>query len=298
MVVLVSLAVFLLSVLAAHSAEYTFVPVVVPFPGARETTVTGLATDGTMIGTYVDAQWHTQGFVWLQGGPVETLPLRQPRGISPDGTLIAGFFAENNAFQGFLRQNGTFTTLHGPVAPSPPAPDSPASAVAFGITPAGMVVGFYHQANTGPLVHHGFSYDPTTRQYATVDFPVAGAVSHGLVAIGATGALLGFVMDRNNVPRGVLKEGETLTLLEAPGVSTGTIPLGITDDGSIALSAGGRGVIYKDGVYTPVAMPGTTRTQPFGVRKDGVLYGQFRTPTARSGFLAYPPGVAVPARKE
>jgi hypothetical protein len=298
MLVLLSLVIVLLSALSAHSADYTFVPIVVPFPDARATTVTGLTKDGTMIGTYVDAAWHTNGFIWPPDGPIQTLPRRDPRGITPDGTLLVGFFAENNAFQGFLLQNGTFTTLYGQADPGPPQPESPASAAALGITPAGIVVGFYHKANTGPLVHHGFRYDPVTKQYLTIDFPVAGAVSHGLVAISATGALLGFVLDRNNVTRAVLKDGETLTILEAPGVSTGTLPLGITDDGTIALSAGGRGIVYKDGVYTPVVMPGADVTKPYGVRGDGVFYGQFRTETVRSGFLAYPPGVPVPQRKD
>jgi hypothetical protein len=297
MVVLVSLLVFLLAIPSVDASPYTFVPVVVPFAGVQATTVTGLTDDGTVVGTYVDAAFRTHGFVWPPAGPVETLPLRQPRGVSPDGTMLVGFFGEHNANQGFLRQNGTFTTLYGPVAPPPPQPHSPANAAALGITPAGIVVGFYQEANTR-LVHHGFRYDPSTQQYLTIDFAVRDAVSHGLVAMGATGTLLGFVLDTQNIPRGVLKDGDTLTLLEAPGASTGTMPLGMTEDGTIVLFAGGQGVLYKAGVYTPVAMPGATLTRPFGVRRDGVFYGQVRTTTARSGFLAYPPGVAVPQRKD
>jgi hypothetical protein len=293
----------------ALAADYTFVPVVVPFPGTRETTVTGLATDGTMVGTYVDAGWKTNGFVWPPDGPVQPLPLREPRAVSPDGTMVVGFFVENKVYQGFLlqggtfatRQGGTFATLYGPGASGARAmsttPVYPANAQALGITPAGIVVGSYQEAGHA-TVHHGFRYDPATQQYLTIDFPVAGFPSSGLVAIGKTGTLLGFVLDKLNVARGVLKDGETLTVLEVPGVSTGTLPLGMAEDGAIVLFADEHVVIYKDGIYTPVAMPGATRTKPFGVRSDGVLYGQFRTATARWGFLAYPPGVAVPKRKE
>jgi hypothetical protein len=285
----------------ALAADYTFVPVVVPFPGTRETTVTGLTSDGTIVGTYVDAGWKTNGFVWPPDAPVQALPLREPRAVSPDGTMLVGFFVENKVYQGFLRQGGTYTTLYGPGASGPRPPPTtlvyPATALALGITPAGIIVGMYQEEGHA-TVHHGFRYDPATQQYLTIDFPVAGFPSSGLVAIGKTGTLLGFVLNDLIVPRGVLKDGDTVTLLEVPGVSTGTRPMGMTEDGAIVLFAGGQVVVYKDGVYTPVAMPAATWTKPFGVRSDGVLYGQFHTATARSGFLAYPPGVAVPKRKE
>jgi hypothetical protein len=275
----------------AYAADYTFIPVAVPFPGATKTTVTGLTDDGTMVGTYVDANFRTHGFLWRHGESAQVLPLIDPRGITPDGSMLAGFFAENNAFQGFLLWDGTFTNLRGPGAPLPSnacPPDSPASAAALGITPAGIVVGFYHQANTGPLVHHGFSYDPVTRQYATIDFPVAGAVSHGLVAMSPTGALLGFVMDAASRNHGVLMEGGVVTLIDVPGAAFGTLPQGLTDDGTVVGQAFPNGFTYRAGVFTTLTYPGATRTQPFGVRGDGVIYGRFVDATQDAGFVAYP----------
>jgi hypothetical protein len=273
-----------------HAGDYRFVPVAVPFPGAQKTTVTGLSEDGTMIGTYVDAAFRTQGFLWRPGETAQALPLLQPRGINPDGSMLVGFYVENNTYQGFLLWDGTFTTLYGPVPPLPPGtcpPPSPANAAALGITPTGIVVGFYQEANAG-LVHHGFRYDPATQQYATIDFPVAGAVSHGLVAIGATGTLLGFVLDTQNVPRGVLKDGDTLTLLDVPGAAFGTVPQGLTEDGTVVGFAFPHGFTYRAGVFTTVTYPGATQTQPFGVRGDGVIYGRFMTATQDAGFVAYP----------
>jgi uncharacterized membrane protein len=274
----------------AHAGDYTFVPVAVPFPGAQKTTVTGLTEDGTMIGTYVDAAFRTQGFLWRPGETAQALPLLQPRGISPDGSLLVGFYADQRTNQGFLLWDGTFTTLYGPVPPLSPRtcpPDFPANAAALGITPAGIVVGFYQEANTG-VVHHGFRYDPATQQYTIIDFPVAGAVSHGLVAIGATGTLLGFVMDVTGTSHGVLKEGNVVTQLDVPGAAFGTLPQGLTDDGTVVGFALPHGFTYQAGVFTTVTYPGATRTQPFGVRGDGVLYGRFVDATQDAGFVAYP----------
>jgi hypothetical protein len=301
MVFLVSVVLVLLAIPSVDASPYTFVPIVVPFAGAHETTVTGLTRDGTIVGTYVDAEFHTQGFVWRPGDSAQLLPLVRPRGVSPDGTRLVGFYVENNTFQGFILEQGTVSVLPGPGTPrraAMPPRQFPANAAALGITDAGIVVGFYQEADAG-LVHHGFAYDPPTRQYTTVDFAVPGAVSSGVISIGPTGTILGFVLDALNTPKGVLQEGATLTVLEAPGTTTGTMPVGLAADGTVALAADGRGVLYHAGVYTSVdMMPGATWLQPFGMRSDGVLYGQVRTATARSGFLAYPAGVAVPQRKE
>jgi hypothetical protein len=272
----------------AHAADYTFVPVVVPFPGAQKTTVTGLTEDGTMIGTYVDAAFHTNGFVWRPGETAQSLPILHPSGISPDGTMLVGAFVENNAFQGFLLWDGTFTALYGLVPPlAPRACPPPSGAAALGITPAGIVVGFYQQDNT-TIVHHGFSYDPRTQQYLDYVFPVAGAVSHGLVGIGATGTLLGFVLDRANINHGVLMEGGVVTLIDVPGAAFGTLPVGLTDDGTVVGQALPNGFTYRAGVLTTLTYPGATRTQPFGVRGDGVIYGRFTDAAQDAGFVAYP----------
>jgi hypothetical protein len=291
MVLLLSLVALLLWVPCAHSAEYTFVPVVLPFAGSKDTIVTGLATDGTMVGTYRDGGGRNHGFVWPAGEKPRPLLLVTPLRIHADGQTIIGKFMDGTgqlAPRGFTLHDGTMRTLHGPVTREDPV----LAVAAVGMTATGLIVGDYRD-RAG--VQHGFRYDPATREYETIDFTVPSTQAQGLIAMSPTGILLGFFTDPEGFSHGVLKDGETVTQLDMPGVTTGTRPQGITDDNTVVGFAGTQGFIYRAGAFTPLAYPGATLTQPFGVRGDGVVYGHFTDATQDAGFVAYPPGIPVPA---
>jgi uncharacterized membrane protein len=297
MVLLVSLVAFLLSALYAHSAEYTFVPVVLPFAGLQETIVTGLATDGTMVGTYQDANGRSQGFLWPIDRDARPLLLLAPLGINPDGHTVIGHFFNGVvpiAQRGFVLQDGTLSVLSGPFTP-PTSPDGrfrdAVEVTAVGITATSIIVGDYRDADR---VHHGFTYTLATRTYTTIDWPFPGIHAQGVIAMSPTGVLVGFFTDAANLMHGVIKDGAVVTQLDAPGVTTGTRLVGITDNGTIVGWAGTQAFTYRAGVFTPVTYPGATLTQPFGVRGDGVIYGRFINATQDAGFLAYPAGVPVP----
>lgn len=168
-------------------------------PGALDTRAYGVSDGGTIVGGYFDSTVTDElgnaqpgpmhGFIY-EGGSYRTLDVpgaitTHPRGISPDGRYISGFYENDIALPGFVydRTDGTFTTIAEPWS---------LFTQAKGINSNGILVG--SDAIIGPSPSNpGFFYDISTN--TRTDVTIAGAPLTALRDIDDAGNVAGFFGD-------------------------------------------------------------------------------------------------------
>jgi probable HAF family extracellular repeat protein len=169
--------------------------------------------------------------------------------------------------QGFLYDNGTYTTLNDPLATGPTS--------AYGINDAGQIVGSYSD-NSGV---HGFVYSNGT--YTTLNDPL-NPNNTVLSGINNAGQIIGNYGNANGVMQGFLYRNGTFTTLEdptAPILTHGlTAANGISNAGQIAGETQGfnqprYGFIYSNGNYTHISYPGSGFTEANGINNAGQVVG-------------------------
>jgi hypothetical protein len=284
---------------AAH-AQYTFVSVEAPFPGASNPVVLGFTTNGTILGAYTDVNGNDAGFLLTKQGTVQPLLLVSPQAVTPDGSWIVGTYLPNARLRGFLYHAGSLWTLGGPPVNPYASVSSPAYVEAIGISPTGIVVGDYRDGDP-PYAIHGFTYNRVTQAYTTLDvpFPNQGTT---LIDRNSAGAMVGLYVTAPGQTSGFLLEGGVYTHLAVPGAPGDAEPMGINDTGLVVgvygLWPSTNGFTYSHhGGYTVFGVPGALLTEPFGVTATGILYGRYvDSALVGHGFLATPtPGHHTPA---
>jgi probable HAF family extracellular repeat protein len=132
------------------------------YPGAPNTTVTGVSNTGVILGYSIDQQGNSQGFSLSNGqytiidNPNGTATI--PTGVNSGGTIVGYYLSsatENN--QAFSYSDGTFTDIS-------PGTDCIASA-AFGINDLGQMAG---QCETETFLLEGWIYKDGTYQLLSV----------------------------------------------------------------------------------------------------------------------------------
>lgn len=265
-------------------AQYTIVPVQVPFAGASVTTITGVSTAGAVLGTYLDMQENVSSFVCAPTEPIRALPLLSLQAISPDGETIAGQVLTALGPRGFVLKDGTTRVLMGAKGLEERDPVS-ARVVSIGST--GLIAGDF-QDDKG--LWHGFTFDTATETATRVDIPFAhGAM--GLAGVTSSGLIVGWYSEENGFVHGFIKDGLNSQSLDFPGATRGTQPTGVTDSGLIVGIADDQGFLYQGGTFTPFTIEGATITQILGIRADGTLFGRYLNDTLNQGFLAFPQGI-------
>jgi probable HAF family extracellular repeat protein len=177
------------------------------------------------------------------------------------------------AGQGFLYSNGTYTTLHDPLATG--------LTYAYGISDAGQIVGSYSDSSG----QHGFVYSNGT--YTTLNDPL-NPNSTVLRGINSAGQIVGYV---SNIPtdlggtttQGFLYSKGTFTTLLDPASNPvpNTWPYGISNNGLITgwtdIAYTGHGFVYNNGSYTHISLPGSSclycGTFTYGVNNAGQVVG-------------------------
>ncbi len=123
-----------------------------------------------------------------------------------------------NAGNGFLLDNGVFTTID--------HPDAGPETAAVGINNRGQIVGGYVDAGG---IAHGFLLDKKG-DFTTINAP--GALVTGAFGINNRGQVVGYYADANLV-RGFLWDNGTFTTIEAPDALSNTAAFGINERGQI-----------------------------------------------------------------
>jgi hypothetical protein len=218
--------------------------------GPFNATATGMDNAGDVVGAYTGADGALHGFVRKASGALTQI--NDPRaaaggtaadGISPDGSVITGFYAgKTGVLHGFLLHQGTFTTYDVPGA-------------------AGTVVGFD--------THGEFGGTYFTAAGASRGFYVIGGTMHTLSppaqpgarhpgltlsAMDAEGTLFGYVTSANLPGYGIAYANGRYTTFQDPN-EAGTGP----QAGTVIYSANSNGVVAGAYTYTN----GTARQFPY-----------------------------------
>jgi hypothetical protein len=185
-----------------------------PPQGTVVTLETGLSPLGTLIGWYFDANGGAHGYVRARHGSITSFDPpgatnTYPGSINPEGVIVGGASDTNTIFHGFIRSTkGVITSFDVPGAGTKPIPGFPFSegTFALGITPFGLITGYWGDSNT---IAHAFLRYPNGA-ITTFDAPGAGTVPlslQGTVPQGINdwGEVVGYVLDNNNVSHGFIR---------------------------------------------------------------------------------------------
>ncbi|MHC5614842.1 MAG: hypothetical protein ACYTXA_28645 [Nostoc sp.] len=216
-----------------------------------ETYPSGINDHGDIVGFYNDANYNTYAFL-DQGGnytilndPSSMTGGTNPIGINDHGDIVGSYTDPNlitddgyNYIDGFLYQNGNYTTLNYPNASFLNYPN-PVFYYLTGINNHRDIVGYYYNFSSndiGSLTGIGsFLYKNGNYTALNAD-PSTGFLATQANAINDEGEIAGFYYDGN---------GNT------------------------------HGFIYHDGTYTTVNYPGAISTQLFGINDKGEIIGSY-----------------------
>lgn len=195
-----------------------------------------------------------------------------------DADLVVGHYVVGFANQGFLYQNGQFTTVQVNGGP----------ATLTSINNADTVAGFY--ADSAGI--HGFTLT-SGAVLTTIDDPNA---VHGTEVTGVNnkGDAVGFYFDAAFTAHGFSLINGTFSTLDYAGAGTGpnagTFAQGINDSdrivgGVAGGTAGNVGFTYNGTSFTKLTVPGSTTTFGAGINDSGTLVGYFRDSAGQHGFV-------------
>lgn len=208
-------------------------------------------------------------------------------GINDSGTVI-GYSrtdASLNPPYSFLYNAGTFTPIT--------VPGSIYTETA-GISDEGQFVGTYiPMCNCVAL---GFLYNGA--KFTTLNVPFSLAMYPN--AVNNSGEIVGraeLVGGPGNVfSEGFLYSKGNYTTFPPFDNRGDTVFTGINDAGDIVGHKGANGFVYKNGVFSSLAVPGSSFTAPVGINDAGEIVGLYGTGLFRKSFLAIPvpePGTLV-----
>jgi hypothetical protein len=211
-------------------------------PGAgsgqnQGTEVTNINSEGTIFGSWIDSKNVSHGFFRSRGGALTSFDVSNAKGtfpspgpaLSPLGVSTGQYVDGKGVIHGYVRQRaGAITSF-----------DPPGSVETFanGISPEGVIVGTFGDANGG----HAFLRKVSG---AITSFDVPGSLSNtNAWDINLFGIITGYWNDSNNVYHGFIRYPNAAILkFDVPGAGSvpdspqgqGTIPLAINFWGEIA----------------------------------------------------------------
>jgi len=278
---------------AGHAQTITTVDV----PGARSTMPSAINAFGEIVGSYLDAQSTSHGFVRSRFGAITTFDapsIGEPStgyGTDVTGVNLAGqvIGSVRGVSSNALIERAFVRTPFGNITEFDGAPGAIRTA-AYAINPEGGIAGIYFDAS---FVGHGyvrFAHGAVTT-YDVPGFIVAvrqirpnGEVIG--VNVGTDGVLQGFTRELNGV----------LTSFSAPGVDLttsgvfcghcgGTFPTAANAHGRTVGYYGGaaqiiHGFLRKpDGAWSIVDAPGALRSMPEAINLEGDIAGEYTDAT-------------------
>lgn len=270
------------SVQAARAAGFVSIDV----PGALATRAFGINSAGQIVGTYVDAQRRTHGYLMTGDevthirfpGAIQTAPW----GVNSRGDVVGRYFKPGDSrIYGFLLRNGVYTDISVP---------GKLHTMPTKIGESGEVVGCYHGTNfladMRGIVQRG---DEITVFEALPSTMHNGITPGGNVIVGLSyesrTQVHGYRIDRGVVSR-----------IDVPGAAI-TTTWDISPTGKIvghyaeAVGAPMRGYSLDADGYTMIDYPGARWTQIFGINARGDMVGVYADANgAIHGFLLREPG--------
>ncbi len=259
-------------------------------PGAASTQAWGINARGDIVGSYVDVNKHTHGYL-LRRGEFTTIDFpgssfTEARGIGPRGEVVGSyrFPAEEGTLilHGFLRtKDGRFEAVNDPPH---------LSSVGQRILPDRTILGCRHETDQMTSMR-GIVI---SRRSAITELDLFGSMENGGTPDHSRIVGLYYNMAQGNRPEGFLiDEGRFMALL-VPG-SAFTQAWDMNPEGEIVgvYSATNvptgvfHGFVLKDERYTTLDFPGATSTRARGVNSRGNIVGTYMGANKiNHGFLA------------
>jgi probable HAF family extracellular repeat protein len=235
------------------------------------TLVLDLNDKGQLVGAY-DIEGH--GYLQDRGGNFTTIDHPDGveetvlTGINNRGQIVGGYLDTTGTLRGFLRDQQGFTTIDVPGA---------LGLAASKINDHGQIVGAYstltNRNHAFPV--HGYLLDKGV--VTRIDVP--GAPHTNPIDIDNHGQIVGEYQDAAGIPHGFLRDTNgSITNIDAPGATQGTLPLGINNQGEIVGSyfddVRRRGFLLSNGTFTTTTAPGAfLETLPFDIDDRGQIVG-------------------------
>jgi len=241
--------------------------------GAMQTGPSGINNAGVIVGSYVDTNSVSHGYI-LNGKKLTTLDdpkamagTTGPENLNPNGAIsVVGVYNNSSGNTvGFLYKNGKYTDI--------PGPASAVSSVASGINDTGAIVGDYVDSNGRT---HGFLLKG--RKYTILDEPAAFGTTAASGINNAGWIVVWYVDQQGLVESAVTKDnGNTYTTIDVPLAvdsyasdldSAGDVTYFWTDSAAV-----GRGALLYAGRYYKFDYPKAIFTYAGGINDKRTLVG-------------------------
>jgi uncharacterized membrane protein len=257
----------------------------IAFPGAATLTIAfGINNRGQVVGYYDDAAGRTHGFVRGPHGRYRTIDFpgayaTAATRINDRGQIIGDYFSTKKRFEqglkrGFLLDHGRFTKINVPGSDSTEA---------VGLNDHGRVVG--ETGTYEPLDLYGYRWnDGRIRRIDAPRAAFTGAeeINERGQIVGTYGTDLGvsptrgYLLDRGRFKTFAARNGRSAQVfgLNNRGQIVGYTLSGIdsTDERGFLLAKG------VGGPFTPINVPGATRTIATGINDRGQVVGAYERP--------------------
>lgn len=282
---LASSGMFLSSGVTTGAVERPYTYFSIHHPGALATTASGINGRGDIVGSYVDKDRVSHGFV-LRDGAFTTIDVpgaagTDARGLNPAGDIVGGYWLPEeppaNIHGYLLRRDGTLEYIDYP---------GQINTIPQRLLPDGTIVGCYHGSDT-MMSMFGMWMRGTA----------SGAIDQdGSMHTGATpdlSVIAGLFTDMTEpAPRaawGYVIEDGVFTRFRVPGsnltavwdVSPGGALVGVYRN-----ALGTHGFLLEDGEYTSIDVPGATVSRAFGINGSRDIVGNYVKGGVTHGFLA------------
>jgi uncharacterized membrane protein len=253
-------------------------------PGSVETQPRGINARGHIVGTYVDRNGASHGFL-LRKGVFTTIDFpgesdfQAARGINARGDIVGNF--ADSAVHGYLLSDGVFTQI-----------DYPGASETFvhGINNAGDILGKFPD-------HQGFIRKDG--KFHAVEVPGGWGVN--LFAAQDNGRVLaGTLLTDDGFSAFVGSRRGGFTVFHHPEGVSCTSLRSINQRGDLVGTFWGspeepcseavqHGYVLRDGQFIQIDYPGAAATDAFASNDDGVVVGRYFTQSGKvRGFMAVP----------
>lgn len=275
-------------VAARPATAYTFTTI--DAPGSVNTYVSGINSDGTIVGYYTDSSSNNHSFLKTSGiAGYTTFSFPGASGTTfvsgiNDSGKVAGSYSDSSVFHGFLGAPGSLNSIDVP---------GRSRTIVEGVNNVGQVVGRY---TVDASNSHGFF---GTSNGGFTSFDVTGASFTFVQGINDTGQIVGYYTDASSIVHGYYRAAGTgvitaigfvgATTTEAYGINAAGEIVGFYDDVN-----GRHGFLDAAGSFTTVDVAGATSTIARGINASGQITGIYNDAAGTHGFIATPDASAAP----
>jgi probable HAF family extracellular repeat protein len=274
-----------ISTTGTTGSERTYSYHTIEHPDATLTTLSGINARGDIVGTFIDTEGMSHGFL-LRDGAFTTIDVpgahgTDARGIGPAGDIVGGYWLPGEPMvniHGYRRApTGSIEYIDYP---------GQVNTIPQRILPNGTILGCYHGNDMAASM-----FGMWIRGAETDAIPQSASMHNG--ATPDLRVIAGLFTDLTEpAPRaswGYVVEDGVFTRFRVPG-SNLTAVWDVGPDGDLVgvyrNAAGIHGFLREDGDYVSIDYPGATTTRAFGINARGDIVGAYVKDGITRGYVA------------